>query len=991
MTASVPWSVSAVDPEAWATARDAARRSGLSVGEWLESAIRESAHEAGRPHRMPVRAVPEAIERRLDDLAERLDHFSRREPAEVPARGARREQAILDSIETLNQRIDALVRDMRGDDRNGPAAVRSAIQRLDDRIEDVISRGQLAQSQASPELERKLEGISRTIESMSRRLEMENARYAAAPVPPSVDVLDAAVAEIMMRQSALDGTPPAREPLRPSPSAPDLSGLERQLKLMADEMQALRSVSVQDGTMDALRRELGMLANKLGELAPRRSLEALEESIESLVRRFDRVSTSRSDETLGDVVEALNEIRSALANVRPAESFASVEKDLQALSRKLDNLNVRGVDSDAVSRLQEQTAEIRELLASALPADGLRDVVEQIEGLVRKFESAAPAADHSIADIMASFERRLEALSQRIESAAHQAPPQSALDDIRARLDELQFALANAGQGSASAIEASLQSLADKVDAAEARLGNLSTIERGLNDLFVQLQEARSSAHDAAERAAKSAVRELASHSSASSELELPRRPLGELDTKYYSAPDAHAQSVPITGAGRAHRDDVDMADVPLEPGSGAPRSRLHAAVEAAGGLAPADNAATDGPSRTSDFIAAARRAAQAAAAEPVAEPSRIRAAGPRKGILASLGRGRRAFLIVLTAFLVIFTALRFFNGNLVTGLLGSKPAPAVKAPSPTQSMLPGPQQPESATPQMQSSAPDSGADTLAMAPPAGMIGDRRDLPFLGEANADPATTGSATTTKSTAAVQTASAPAGATDEGSELPQALGTPALRAAALAGDPVAAYEIGARYLEGRGVQANAAEAAIWLQRAIDKGFAPAAYRLGNLHEKGRGTAKNATEAMRYYAMAADAGNIKAMHNLAVMYSEGPDGKPDYKTAARWFRMAAERGVRDSQYNLGVLYARGLGVDQNLTESFRWFALAANQGDSDAAKKRDDVAKRLDVQTLVAAKLAVQTWNALPVIASANEVHLRPEWEKAETPPRNRSVKK
>ena len=43
--------------------------------------------------------------------------------------------------------------------------------------------------------------------------------------------------------------------------------------------------------------------------------------------------------------------------------------------------------------------------------------------------------------------------------------------------------------------------------------------------------------------------------------------------------------------------------------------------------------------------------------------------------------------------------------------------------------------------------------------------------------------------------------------------------------------------------------------------------------------------------------------------------------------------------------------------MAESFRWFALAANQGDADAAKKRDDVAGRLDAQSLTAAKLAVQ----------------------------------
>jgi localization factor PodJL len=104
-----------------------------------------------------------------------------------------------------------------------------------------------------------------------------------------------------------------------------------------------------------------------------------------------------------------------------------------------------------------------------------------------------------------------------------------------------------------------------------------------------------------------------------------------------------------------------------------------------------------------------------------------------------------------------------------------------------------------------------------------------------------------------------------------------------------------------------------------------------------------------------------------------------------------MAAERGVRDSQYNLGVLYARGLGVEQNLAESFRWFAIAAEQGDTDAAKKRDDVAKRLDAQTLSATRLAVQGWKAAVIDTDANEATLKAEWDPPVPPAQKRSVKK
>jgi localization factor PodJL len=93
--------------------------------------------------------------------------------------------------------------------------------------------------------------------------------------------------------------------------------------------------------------------------------------------------------------------------------------------------------------------------------------------------------------------------------------------------------------------------------------------------------------------------------------------------------------------------------------------------------------------------------------------------------------------------------------------------------------------------------------------------------------------------------------------------------------------------------------------------------------------------------------------------VLYAEGIDGKPDYKVAAEWFRKAAMYGVADSQYNLAILYARGIGMPVNLAESYRWFAIAAANGDQDSSRKRDEVAARLDKQTLMAAKLAAQSF--------------------------------
>jgi localization factor PodJL len=114
-------------------------------------------------------------------------------------------------------------------------------------------------------------------------------------------------------------------------------------------------------------------------------------------------------------------------------------------------------------------------------------------------------------------------------------------------------------------------------------------------------------------------------------------------------------------------------------------------------------------------------------------------------------------------------------------------------------------------------------------------------------------------------------------------------------------------------------------------------------------------------------------------------GLESKPDYQMASQWFRKAADHGIADSQYNLGILYARGIGVEQNLAESYKWFALAAAAGDADAVKKRDDVAARLDAQSLVAAKLAVQTFT--PDLQPDEAVNVKTPpggWDPAATPP-------
>ncbi|BCG97698.1 peptidoglycan-binding protein [Mesorhizobium sp. 131-2-1] len=503
------------------------------------------------------------------------------------------------------------------------------------------------------------------------------------------------------------------------------------------------------------------------------------------------------------------------------------------------------------------------------------------------------------------------------------------------------------------------------------------------------------------------------------------------------SAPDVDAPSVDLD-----QPLDPKLANRPLEPGSGAPD--LSAIMKRVRDERGPPVKRSEGDAAKSDFIAAARRAAQAAAAEADALKRQSTMGGPVKALrIGDLLKARRKPILMAAAAIMLALAglqlgKAFFADPapvasndappivaaqpVETASLNAKAEPKISAEPKTEAAAQDTparavrqaEPVKDAAPAQTAPVPPADADTLMEAAPA--AAEPAPAPIASAAPAEPAApapgvTASAPVAPATdadadaepmatapAAAPTVPAttgtvpPAGAAPEAAaakyDIPADAGPQALLDAAAGGDAKALFEVGSRYAESRGVKEDMKAAAKWYEKSAELGFAPAEYRIGNFYEKGIGVARDIKKAKTYYQLAAEQGNASAMHNLAVLFAMAADGVTDNESAAHWFQAAADLGVKDSQFNLGILAAKGVGMKQNLEDSYKWFALVAKTGDKDAASKRDEIANALRPEQLERARAATELWKAKPIDQAANSVDIPESWQEG-TPQTTASI--
>lgn len=981
--------------------------------------------------RLGVSDDPDAasVHERLDDLTRQLERLSRIAEAKARPGGGSGEFAEpdqpppapppappADNGGRLEQRVDRIT---------GARAVPSEVERYaGDRA---LNRNPLRPTYANP-------GLDQTVaEIRARQRALDGDRRAPEPRIP---------------EPARRPPPPASTAAPPSaPPAPaqNLTGLETQLRTITDQIESLRRPCAMEEAVPALRQELAEISRSLAEAMPRRALEPLEAEIRSLSQRVDQSRQAGVDgSALASIEHGLADVRDALRELTPSEGLTGFHSAIQSLARKVDVLAASQQDPGALQQLEAAVGGLRSIVSHVASDDALVRLSDEVRGLAAKVERIAGPND--VPDALTALERRIGGIAETLEQqSANGRYVPSQLDAVVKGLSDKieQLQLSRGDTIAFGQLEQRVAKLVEQLDSSGARLTHLEAIERGLADLLLHLDELRSNKAAGGLRAnggnagADSLKRDIEAVNNtlgrvvdrlAQIETDLrsgPRNAPPGAPTPAHMAPVARPMATALAAVpeadppaaaapprptaspserlaaaaasvGRAplaaERKPIDPnlpPDHPLEPGEAKARARTGLSpadriAESEAALGPAKPPVIPDPAGKSNFIAAARRAAQTALTmgEGKSEQPQASEADSAKVPLRKRVAGRlRGLLVGASVIVLVFGAFRIAT-NLVDSPDPAAPEaakPAEKQQPPKLSATKPPAAPVAPSPPPTISASDDTTGSI----PAGPV----------EPAPAPATTGSLP--------QSSAQPSPAAPLATGLPpvsQPVATmpgkpaPGLLAAAQAGDPAAAYELGVRHIDGRGAAQNLAEAARWLEQAAKHGLAPAQFRLATLYEKGQGVKKNLATARRLYTEAAEKGNAKAMHNLAVMLAEGADGKPDYKAAAEWFRKAAERGVADSQYNLAVLYARGIGVEQNLAESYKWFTLAAAQGDKESARKRNDVGARLDAKALAAAQLAAKTWRATPQPTEAISVAAPPGgWDRLAQPLLTPTVKR
>lgn len=925
-----------IEPEVRAAAKTAARRAGMTLGEWLNSVILDQNEHIidspllrnSLPEERYLSSAPQDPPPPPPDSTPGDDR-----PRQPAAAGARRDDSAMRLQDIARQLADLAQKERqsasiqpfptpRAREEDGEVFAR-VLERIDDNERQTVEAFTAVNERLSV-LGQQIATLPRgrlfdrpedvpgysALESAIRNV-VEHIEVSEKRTRDSLKSMQDRLSELA-EQVALQ--PRAEDMQR---TAPVLSSLEARIAELSNRLQRTES-AVQAGLPDSVRMEFGQIAQRIDSVKA-----AADQMAKQAQAAAAGVARSELREIETRVLAMLQEAQAAVSARNAAPEGAQLRGELNTLSAAVEQLSARvtqGGDKRPLAEMERRVAEL-----------GIR--LDQVA-------SAAGGGDH-----LRDMEDRIAELGQRLDEAVAQRADLRTFDQI----------------------ERNIAAVDERVARTEDQLRHIETMEHAIRELYGSLEQTRNEASQMADDASRSLQRVLP-----------PGEPTGP--SPELRALEEGLRAVRESAAGAERRNQETLAAVhetlsqivekiaeleaaparaaapayatvehPAAPAPG-PALESYDAPPAHDGLSAPENAAPPLPAGD-DFIAAARRAAQAAATRPSSlraefgpgskqeEAGRSsvlgrfrrspRADEPLAGTSKPEGTGSRRRVLLLAAMVLLVAVSAFAFNRLV---MKPAPVPGTTIEQPAQP-APGPNQ------QGRIDMPSDPVITGVLPPPA--LASPAKLP----------------------------------------PPEIGNAALRQAAAGGNAKAQFVVATRYLEGDGTPQDAAKAAFWYEQAATNGLAPAQYRIATMFQLGKGVAQDAPSALYWYEKAARQGNVKSMYNAAVLMMEGKVGRADQAKMLSYFAAAAKHGMSDSQFNLAILYERGMGAAPDIAKAYYWYSVAAQQGDAQAADRAAVLAKSLTptqrgkIDTQVAAWAPETLVEAANVVASADPAWITP----------------
>jgi localization factor PodJL len=951
MRPDLPWNVAGIPSEARDAARAAARREGLSVGEWLTRRIVRDltgANESVEPMRETFTHTPPPSYRAEASLEPRPEPSSfRAQSDDMLARVARNESETQDIYKRIESHLGGLGRRLEATERSTQENSRAMSQAATE-----INIAAREQAQAFDQLSAHVVNLAGRLERVEKDDGSASLKQAQA-----LDQLSSHLVSLSSRLDRLEKQDDGSAGLKQAQALDQLSSHLVSLSNRLDQIERADHSGGNENLKDAvktLHQGLSRLADQISSTSKQSATQ-----IEAVAANLDAVAARVADvRTSGEGAARTMEQRMAMLDerVRVVERVAHSSAD--ALDKALENM-----ESRQMARADE-TAEIHRRVGS------VEHLNNALDRLTQRFTASEAQAATSIARMEDSV-LRLEsrgsdpAIDRRLNSI------ERTLGDIVARFD-----------GAASTDE-TLRRISQRLDSIEDRAEHALEEARDAKAAASAPQPAATVTSAAPPLAPEPSVYEpepvyaaptpIPSFADTSSHGPVFDAPPFPEPPPVNSKPDPFGEAFAPVFAPPPHAADTTAASVFGDLGAATtlgPQPVFESAFTPSSAPPP--------PVTNESFLAAARRSAQAAAATAQAdrskgfggfgwganaanpvEPATVTASAapammappvvvPETGDDKPAKSNTTRYLLIAAGALVLILAIASIILSQNAGVSQAEKHTGIgalfnskKTAEPATTTTEVPYTPQDQTQTGAAAQPPAAAapgnDSFSAVPPKPVTAPAANAP--------------------TPPQQAEAKPATALDK------------LTAAANAGNAKAEMLIGLKYVDGDGVPANEAEGAKWLQKAASQNEPVAAYRLGTLYERGKGVTADPAKATKWYQVAAQAGNRKAMHNLAVAFAQGTGVQKNFAEAARWFSKAAALGLSDSQFNLAVLYERGLGVPQSLLDAYKWYAIAASQGDTESKNRIDALGTQLSADDRAAAARSAQMFKPQALDRRAN----------------------